>query len=314
MSNHPYSTSPPLPPPFPQGHRRPSYATVAAASGSSNSLHTSQHRRSAASTASTSREAILGVDHTHTNIAMDTSTSGWDMETPSVLPFFTPSYLQGSRYVSRLRRLGRRPSSSGSEKIPSSHTHNHNHHHRPVVHDVVERHPSPALNERLHHLPSRWNDEDKWTGIEILGDGMEVRFNGVTKTTDDAAAVRSDCFMPKEVGIYYFEVTLLSRAKDGLVGIGFSTSKVQLNRLPGWESESYAYHGDDGCVFTSSSTGKVYGPRYCSQDVIGCGINFRTGTCFFTKNGNNLGMYSLETCGNAFTDSIIRSSNSWHQV
>lgn len=126
-------------------------------------------------------------------------------------------------------------------------------------------------------------------GLEIMADGTEVRFNGVTKTSDEAAAVRSDFPMPKEVGIYYFEVTVLSRGKDGYIGIGFSGRKANLNRLPGWEGDSWAYHGDDGYVFSCSASGKAYGPRFASQDVVGCGVNFRTGDAFFTKNGNFLG-------------------------
>jgi hypothetical protein len=93
--------------------------------------------------------------------------------------------------------------------------------------------------------------------MEILAEGGEVRFNGITKTQDDAAAVRSDYPMPRQVGIYYFEVTILSRAKEGLIGIGFSSPKANLNRLPGWEAESWAYHGDDGFVFACSASGKV---------------------------------------------------------
>jgi hypothetical protein len=73
------------------------------------------------------------------------------------------------------------------------------------------------------------------------------------------------------------------------IGIGFSAQKVALNRIPGWEPESFGYHGDDGNVFTSSTSGTTYGPKYGTLDVIGCGINFRTKTAFFTKNGHMLG-------------------------
>lgn len=156
--------------------------------------------------------------------------------------------------------------------------------------DVIERPPpSAADEERLHPLPSRWSEDDKWTGLEVLAGGTEARFNGVTKSSDEAAAVRSDWPMPKEVGIFYFEVTILSRVKDAQIGIGFSTRKANLNRLPGWEQDSWAYHGDDGFVFSCSATGKTYGPKFMSQDVIGCGVNFRTGSAFFTKNGIHLG-------------------------
>jgi hypothetical protein len=74
------------------------------------------------------------------------------------------------------------------------------------------------------------------------------------------------------------------------VGIGFSNKNVTLARPPGWEPESWAYHGDDGNSFCCQSSGRSYGPPFGAGDVIGCGVNFRTGSAFFTKNGEHLGM------------------------
>jgi hypothetical protein len=74
-----------------------------------------------------------------------------------------------------------------------------------------------------------------------------------------------------------------------MIGVGFSGPKVALSRIPGWEPESFAYHGDDGQIFNNTTSGKNYGPKFGTLDVIGCGINFRTNTAFFTKNGHMLG-------------------------
>lgn len=79
-----------------------------------------------------------------------------------------------------------------------------------------------------------------------------------------------------------------------MIGVGFSGPKVALSRIPGWEPDSFAYHGDDGQVFSNTTSGKPYGPKFSTLDVIGCGINFRTNTAFFTKNGQRLG-----ECGNS---------------
>ncbi|KAK4895336.1 hypothetical protein LTR27_006679 [Elasticomyces elasticus] len=225
------------------------------------------------------------------------------------LSFFTPSYLRQSRHVQRLHRaydehvaelqeharlnppkpqsLSASSSNVNLHKMHAAHVHQQ----RPVVQDILERHP-PLSEEvdRSHPLPTRWSEEDKMVGLEIQGEGTEVRFGGVTKTSDEAASIRVDHPMPKECGIYYFEVTILSRGKDGLVGVGFSTRKAALNRLPGWETESWAYHGDDGYCFAAQASGKAYGPRFSSNDVIGCGVNFRTGEAFFTRNGVYLGV------------------------
>lgn len=69
---------------------------------------------------------------------------------------------------------------------------------------------------------------------------------------------------------------------------------MSLARLPGWEPESWAYHGDDGHSYSGHASGKHYGSKFAVGDFIGCGINFRTGTAFFTKNGEMIGMYCLQ--------------------
>jgi hypothetical protein len=218
-------------------------------------------------------------------------------------PFFVPSYLRQSRYVERLKRtwdghlaeLEARRDAREEHKISRKSSVSF----RGVVQDPVERMPAGLLSgsqssseeevDIFKGLPSKWSDTDKWTGLEVLGDGSEVRFSGVCKTSDEAASIRTDYPMPIECGLYYYEVTILSRCKEGLIGIGFSGRRTALNRLPGWEAESWAYHGDDGYSFSCSANGKGYGPKFVSQDVIGCGINFRTGHAFFTKNGVHLG-------------------------
>jgi hypothetical protein len=80
-----------------------------------------------------------------------------------------------------------------------------------------------------------------------------------------------------------------------MIGIGFSGPKVALSRIPGWEPDSYAYHGDDGQIFSNTTSGKAYGPKFGTLDVIGCGINFQTNTAFFTKNGHMLGKHEHST-------------------
>lgn len=77
-----------------------------------------------------------------------------------------------------------------------------------------------------------------------------------------------------------------------MIGIGFSSPKASVERLPGWEQESWAYHGDDGKSFfgESQGQGRPYGPTFGVGDTVGCGVNFSTGSAFFTKNGNFLGM------------------------
>ena len=75
------------------------------------------------------------------------------------------------------------------------------------------------------------------------------------------------------------------------VAIGLATKSFMKNkRLPGWDSESYGYHGDDGAIFHGQGRQlSEFGPRYGCNDVIGCGLNHRDASIFFTLNGKMLG-------------------------
>lgn len=125
------------------------------------------------------------------------------------------------------------------------------------------------------------------------------------KTENEAAGVvRADKHMPPQCGLFYYEITVVSKGKDGYdkhpalrrmltfssqVGIGFCSPKSKLNLVPGWGEDSWAYHGDDGETYCSGRKDK-YGPTFSSGDIIGCGVNFRDKTAFFTKNGRDLGV------------------------
>ncbi|CAI2194596.1 19228_t:CDS:2, partial [Funneliformis geosporum] len=73
------------------------------------------------------------------------------------------------------------------------------------------------------------------------------------------------------------------------IGIGFCTKSASLNKMPGWEDSSCGYHGDDGQIFFNSK-GKPFGPKFMTGDTIGCCLNFRNNTVFYTRNGVNLGI------------------------
>ncbi|KAI8933594.1 hypothetical protein NX059_009324 [Plenodomus lindquistii] len=230
-----------------------------------------------------------------------TSTGALDQLMPL---FFVPSYLKGSKYAEKLEEAlkaklaehreakSTHSSNAGSLSTSSSSMNLHKAaaSHRGLTHEIIER--TPALpQDPISPWPTRWNDGDKFAQLEIEDHGRLAKFAGTQKTHDEAAAVRTDFPMPRECGIYYYEVTIISKGKDGrMIGLGFSGPKVALSRIPGWEPDSFAYHGDDGQVFSNTTSGKAYGPKFGTLDVIGCGINFRTNTAFFTKNGHMLGI------------------------
>lgn len=103
----------------------------------------------------------------------------------------------------------------------------------------------------------------------------------------------------------YYEVSILScpdehaiandvRVAQGAtdcIAIGIATKNFSLHsRMPGWDAESYAYHGDDGGIFHGNgSMSHHFGPSFGEGDTVGCGIDYVTQGIFFTLNGEILG-------------------------
>lgn len=56
---------------------------------------------------------------------------------------------------------------------------------------------------------------------------------------------------------------------------------------------SYGYHGDDGHKYGGIGQGGAYGETFGPGDTVGCGVDFRDNTVFFTKNGISQGMMCL---------------------
>jgi hypothetical protein len=142
--------------------------------------------------------------------------------------FFVPSYLRGSRYAEKLDDLHmaklaaqRDYRSNHSSNAPSLSTSSSSVNlHKPVpsyrgmTHDIIERAP-PFLDEPIATWPTRWNEGDKYAQLELEEGGRLAKFSGSQKTHDEAASVRSDNAMPRQCGIYYYEVTVVSKVKDG---------------------------------------------------------------------------------------------------
>lgn len=148
--------------------------------------------------------------------------------------FFTPSYLHNSRYIYRLDAAHRAKlaaqhrdaSSSTSNPLSASSSHVNLHRmapsHRGMTYDIIEKEP-PVDDDLPMPLPTRWNDQDKYTGLELSNGALEVRYTGpVNKHDHDAAAVRADHPMPAQCGIYYFEITIQSKPREGYVSSGLA--------------------------------------------------------------------------------------------
>ena len=146
--------------------------------------------------------------------------------------FFVPSYLRESKYMEKLEAahkaklvsqkeaaltntttnnvpLSTRSSSASLHRMAPSH--------RGMTHEIVEHQPVIEEDD-IGPLPSKWVEVDRNGGLEVVGDGLEVRYTGPLRTLDhEAAAARTDHPMPPQCGIYYYEVTIVSKGKEGYV-------------------------------------------------------------------------------------------------
>ena len=169
------------------------------------------------------------------------SLGGGREEAERIPTFFMPSYLRGSRHARRLEEAHERrlvasreagTGTSGAGGTRSGHSSNApslstsssslNVHkmvpsHRGMTHDIIERAPSIGMSEDIPSpLPSRWQNQEGVQGIDLLNAQMEARYSGLTKANaDEAAGVRSEVHVPRECGIFYYEVTVGSKQKDG---------------------------------------------------------------------------------------------------
>jgi hypothetical protein len=156
--------------------------------------------------------------------------------------FFVPSYLKGSRYAQSLEaahrakiaaarenqsrdsfQVGSLSTSSSSANLPAKVAPSHH----GVTYDLIEKAP-PAEDEEIPPLPSKWNTNDKYGGLEVLSDGYEVKFTGSKPSAErehEAYSIRADHAMPTKCGIYYFEVTIMSRKREEYGYIIFAIPK-----------------------------------------------------------------------------------------
>jgi hypothetical protein len=156
--------------------------------------------------------------------------------------FFTPSYLAGSSYIQKLEeahkaKLAQREGQQhpgGSSVLQTSQTTSVST--KPAAHlgmtwDLIERAPSLEDDDTIAPLPTKWNKDDKRDGLDVMGEGQEVKYTAPKPTGErdyEACAIRADHAIPPQTGIYYFEVSILSRKKDEYVRMLHDDGQVPL--------------------------------------------------------------------------------------
>ncbi|CAI2163034.1 10098_t:CDS:2 [Funneliformis geosporum] len=154
-------------------------------------------------------------------------------------------------------------------------------------------------------LPTCWEKNDSFRYIDIIDDKLGLLYSGPGNESD-AAASRANNPIPSDIGIYYYEIEIIDEGEKKNIGIGFSEPNASLNRLPGWDWNSYGYHGDDGNRFWCGR-GIRYGPLFSKGDVVGCGINYLNQSAFYTINGIHLGTAFMSLKGEYYPMVGMRS-------
>lgn len=141
--------------------------------------------------------------------------------------FFVPSYLRGSKYAKKLEDAHRAKATANKSHSTESSTTSSavadNSRKAPsyngVTLELVEKAP-PRSPDEPEPLPTRMNSHDKNKDVEVLADGLEIKFiqcsdgkrpGGLDGT---AYSIRADAVVPQESGIYYFELTVLTKNSD----------------------------------------------------------------------------------------------------
>ncbi|KAH8694901.1 concanavalin A-like lectin/glucanase domain-containing protein [Talaromyces proteolyticus] len=143
--------------------------------------------------------------------------------------------------------------------------------------------------EEFKLLPSRWSNAGKSPTLDLLNDGLEIRYMG-PPLHFTVAGVRTDYPIPRQLSFYYFEVTIITISNERAISIGVSNAKVfddpiLFNRA----RHSWDYVGNDDKPYVFLGLGRVNSPTLTVNDTVGCGVDFTTGYSFFTKNGTFLG-------------------------
>lgn len=168
-------------------------------------------------------------------------------------------------------------------------------------------------------LPSRWATSFPATtapgGKSVLEDGISI-----VHTSGERVCVSSDRPLPAGLGKYYFEVTLkdVGEATDGAyvqdkrnaeAAVGFCTIGGGVIQFPGWlpksvapAAKSWAYHADDGGVYSSKGTGYSSATlsRYAAGDTVGCGVDLASKEMWWTLNGERLDFTMSDVEGRLF--------------
>ncbi|GMH00337.1 hypothetical protein Nepgr_002176 [Nepenthes gracilis] len=158
--------------------------------------------------------------------------------------------------------------------------------------------------------PTELNTINSSGGFLVVStDKLSVQYPSVNLHGRDVGVIQSNRPAPVKRLTYYFEMNVKNSGARGQTAIGFTNESFTMRRQPGWEANSYGYHGDDGLLYRGQGKGEPFGPPFTAGDTVGGGINYATQEVFFTKNGVVIGSIYKDVKGPLFPTVAVHSQN-----
>ncbi|KAL9093255.1 MAG: hypothetical protein Q9165_003996 [Trypethelium subeluteriae] len=165
----------------------------------------------------------------------------------------------------------------------------------------LSRTMSGIFIEPTPQTPLAWHARDRTPALKLESNERRITvlkqpqyLQSLDSRTQGYSVARADFPMKPIINdvVYYFEVQIIKAEKDALIGIGFCEDRAPMDTMLGWDEGSWGYHADDGRAFSNgqgAQSSREYGDPYNVSDIVGCGVNFKEKTAFFTKNGEVIG-------------------------
>ncbi|XP_013390022.1 SPRY domain-containing protein 3 isoform X2 [Lingula anatina] len=189
--------------------------------------------------------------------------------------------------------------------------------------DGLFHHERIMHQEPIADIPERRKERSE----RIIVDGDNLRYNAPDEKV--GVYIAAQPFTPEH---NYFEIEILDTGDAGAIAVGLVHPRYPLDRQPGWNTDSVAYHADDGKLFKANGSGRSFGPKCCIGDRMGCGIKFdqiqrednprHLVPVFFTRNGKEIGTLSVPIPVDGFfpavgmhsegEEVVINSDAEWH--
>ncbi|KAL4559268.1 hypothetical protein LXL04_031405 [Taraxacum kok-saghyz] len=166
------------------------------------------------------------------------------------------------------------------------------------------------LEEEEEPVPTELDTLNSSGGFSIvLPNKLSVQYPSVNLHGHDVGVVQANHPAPVKRLLYYFEIFVKNAGARGQIAIGFTTEGFHMRRQPGWEANSFGYHGDDGLLYRGQGKGEAFGPTYSTGDVVGGGINYTSNEFFFTKNGQVVGTVEKDVKGRLYPTVAVHSQS-----